>query len=364
MLRKTASLYVRWKTEGSPPVSLQDLLPDNPKGTSALVHRHDCETDRLLQRAQRMTGENPTRMTLTVISPSDNLAGLVFSRNEKSKELKRQILKDAFHFLQKGDFSMELGAECKDYIVVHTGPGKSFRSLNGKREVLGKLEQHPMFTDIMGLSNIALKTFGCGDDFKTKGNAIYVALLYMDDTPAYYVGKASKGIKDRWCDHANSHCKEINQIIRCFEIAPGAFEAVVHHQPSDLALAGAVLKQVATRRIAGAVLKQVATRRIAGVALFAIDFCPEGKILCCKTDRHDYNGKKCKNKSKRPAIDHFEQHYMNAFKELYPDSDTDLRLKCLNAAESCKCHYCSVGNLHGCSSEVALSLLLHNLQLY
>lgn len=356
MLRKTASLSVRWKTEGSPPVSLQDLLPEDPKGNSALVYRHDCETDRLLQRAQRMTSENPTRMTLTVISPSENLAGLGFSPKKKSEELKRQILKDAFHFLQKEDFSMELGAECKDYIVVHTGPGKSFRSLNGKQflfssvEVLGKLEQHPMFTDIMGLSNIALKTFGCGDDFEKKRNAIYVALLYMDDTPAYYVGKASKGIKNRWCDQENSHCKEINQIIRCFEIAPGAFEAVVHHQPSHLALAGAVLKQVATRRIAG-------------VALFAIDFCPEGKILCCKTDCHDYNGKKCKNKSKRPAIDHFEQHYMNAFEELYPDSDTDLGLKCLNAVASCKGHYCSDGNLHGCSSEVALSLFLHNLQL-
>ena len=340
MLRKTASLSVRWKTEGSPPVSLQDLLPGNPKATSALVHRHDCETDGLLQRAQRMTGENPTRMTLTVISPSENLAGLGLSPKKKSEQLKRQVLKDAFHFLQKEDFSMELGAECKDYIVVHTGPGKSFKSLNGKCEVLGKLEQHPMFTDIMGLSKIALKTFGCGDDFKTKGNAIYVALLYMDDTPAYYVGKASNGIKDRWC---GSHCNDINQIIRCFEIAPGGFEQVVHHEPSHLALAGAVLKQVATRRVAG-------------VALFAIDFCSKGKILCCNPGHNE-----CTKEPK--SIDHFEQHYISAFKKLFPDSDTEPKMMCLNAMESTLCHDCSAGNLRGCSVEVALSLLLHDLQL-
>ena len=356
MLRKTASLSVSWKAADSPPEYLQELLDsDDLQGTFALVHRHDFETDgrRLLQGVQRMEGNNLTRMTLSVISPTEYLAGLKCS---KQNELQRkQILKDAFHFLREEDFTiMELEADCGNSIVVYSGRDEHFMPLKGNKCVnLGKLKKHPMFADITRLSNIALSTFGCRSNFETvttKQNVIYVALLYMDNTPAYYVGKATGGITNRWCDNAG-HCEDVNDIIRSFTCFPGCFELVVHHYPCHLA-------------IAGAVLKQVVTGSADGVALFAIDFCPKGKIMCCNREKHKYNKKKCDETSERPAIDHYEQHYIRAFEELFPDSDTEPKMKCLNAIlTTCSCHHCSDGNLHGCSTEVALSLLLHDLQL-
>lgn len=342
MPRKTASLSVHWKTEGSPPVSLQDLWPDNPlQGTSALVHWADCDTDKVLEEVKPIVRES-SRCTLTV-SP------LAFSATEKLKKSKKKVVEDVYSLCKK-NFVMELGAKCEDYIVVCTGEG--FRPLNKERRntsICEQLKEHPMMRDVSGLSKMALTSFGCSGNFETvitKANAIYVALLYLNDTPAYYVGKADNGIKKRWHTTGSSHGKSVNEIIRHFESAPGAFEEVVHHQQCHLAIAGAVLKQVATRSADG----------VAVVAVFAVDFSPTGTIRCCNPDHNE-----CK---KAPdAIDHFEQHYMNAFKELFPDSDTEPKMMCLNAIKSTKCHDCSAGNLRGCSVEVALSLLLHDLRL-
>ena len=203
---------------------------------------------------------------------------------------------------------------------------------------------HPMMKAVMALSKATLETFHCNglDAVITGKNVIYVALVYINDTPAYYVGKAKNGIKARWC---LQRCKEVNDIIRCVKSSDGHFELLVGHQQCDVAIAGAVLKQVTTRRT-----DREATEGTDGVALFAIDFCPNGKTQCCKSH-------------KRLAIDHHEQHYMNAFAELFPDSDTEPKMKCLNAKQSCLCHYCSDGAVRGCSTEVALSLFLHDLLL-
>lgn len=277
--------------------------------------------------------EKTTRVILTEVSPAENLEELVDSGD------RRKVLKEAFHFQWTEEFSMRLGRKCEDYILVYTG--KDFTTLNGGRnddDDLQSLERHPMFEDSKQLSTITLKTFHCSGDFTavtTKGNVIYVALLYLNETPAYYVGKASKGIKGRWCGaQAGSHCKEINNIMRCCENAPGAFNLVVHQAESDLAVAGAVMKQVATNG--------------GGVALFAMDFSPMGKIKCSNTEHRA--AAKCKS---RQAIDHYEQHYLNVF------GDRFKKVWCLNAKESNNCHDCGSQG-HECSTEVALSLCLYN----
>ena len=351
ILRKTSSLFVQWKTEGSPPQTVQVLRKGKPlEGTSALVHWGDWDGDtkELLERVKPIVGETCISRFNLSVSP------VAFSSNEKLKRSdnakKLELAKEAFYSLCKNTVVIEMKAVCEDYIVMYTG--KEFNTLSGKRsKSYHHLEKHPMMKASKILSEMVLGVTCDSSDFKSvlsKKNVIYVALLYLNDTPAYYVGQA-KMMKDRWC---NSHCKAITCIMRSFETAPGAFEPVIDHQSCDLA-------------IAGAVLKQVATRSGPGVALFVIDVCPEGKLKCCNPD-HQLNKKgqqvECQKKP-RSIIDHHEQHYMNAFAELFPDSDTEPKMKCLNAKESCLCHDCSDGVIRGCSTEVALSLFLHDLQL-
>ena len=348
MLRKTSSLSVHWKTESSPPQNLQVLRRGKPlEGTSALVHwgDWDCDTDELLERVKPIVREKCTSRFNLIVSP------VAFSSNEKLKRSaeKLELAKEAFSSLCKNTVVMEMGAVCEDYIVMYTG--KEFNTLTGKSSKSHHhLEEHPMMKDIKALSDMVLGVTGDSSDFKSvisQKNVIYVAIQYLNDTPAYYIGQTTKSIKERWCTDGGSHCKAINRIMRSFETAPGAFEPVIDHQHCDLA-------------IAGAVLKQVATRSGPGVALFVIDVCPEGKLKCCNPD-HQLNKKgqqvECQKKP-TSIIDHYEQHYINAFAELFSDSDTEPKMKCLNAKDSCKCHYCSDGGVHGCSAEVALTLFL------
>ena len=354
MLRKTSSLLVHWNTEGSPPKTLEPLRRGKPlEGTSALVHWGDWDgdTEDLLERVKLMiVGETCISRYNLIVSP------VAFSSNEKLKRhdnaKKLELVKEAFYSLCKSTVVIEMGAVCEDYIVMYTG--KEFNTLKGKSSKSHHhLEEHPMMKASKVLSDMVLGVTGDSSDFKSvlsKKNVIYVALLYLNDTPAYYVGQAEM-MKNRWC---NSHCKAINCIMRSFETAPGAFEPVFEHQLCDLA-------------IAGAVLKQVAGWSSPGVALFVIDVCPEGKLKCCNPDHQmqlDKKGQQVEcQKKPRLILDHHEQHYMNAFKGLFPDSDTEPKMKCLNAKQSCKCHYCSDGDVHGCSTEVALSVFLHDLQL-
>ena len=339
-LRKTSSLSVHWKTEGNPPVALQALRRDNPlQGTSALVHwgDWDWDTDKLLERVKPIVRDNCTGFTLKVST-------LSVSPSEEQKE-KKELAKGAFYSLCKEDVVMELGAKCQDYIVMYTGTN-NFLTFNKKRKIHDHLRKHPLMKDVMVLSDMALRVFDGSSDLEkviSKDNVIYVALLYLNDIPAYYVGKASGGIKERWCTHFNA----INRIIHNFENAPGDFKLALKEQACEMA-------------IASAILRQVATRHEAGMALFAIEFCPKGNVKCCNRKAHSYQGKKCHQKSERPAVDHYEQHYINAFAELFLDSDTEPRMKCLNATSSCTCHHCNDGNVHGCSIEVALSLFLHD----
>lgn len=316
------------QTKGSPLKSLEDLLPDYMRKQWTSVHRRVSEIDRLLPIGQVLEGKPPTRMCLT--GDLERLA---------NKEGDLDVLKNAFAFLSEEYASSELAAmcTCEEYVTVYSGEG--FMPLEGERNIssLGKLEQHPMFDDILTLSDITLETFGCsGETVISKTNAIYIALLYVKETPAYYVGKAAGGIKDRWWTAHTSHCKVMNYIIGCFKCPP-ASEGVDHKTKSDLAFAGAIMKQVATRSADG-------------VVLFAIDFCPKGTTKCCIPD-HD----QCSMMAQ--SINHHEQHYMNAFKHLYPDSDKEAKSKmlCLNAIDSTSHHE----HPDDCSSEVALSLLLH-----
>ena len=78
------------------------------------------------------------------------------------------------------------------------------------------IPSHPMMKAVTALSKATLKTFRCSnlEAVITGKNVIYVALLYMNNTPAYYVGKATNGIKVQWC---KQRCKEVNNIIYCFE---------------------------------------------------------------------------------------------------------------------------------------------------
>ena len=337
VLQKTSSLTVCWKTKGSPPNVLSHLLTECgrmdllKRTTSGLVHLAEYKEDGLPQ------GEiKDINMTLTLASQYDCLSLL------DKPEDKRRVISESFDFLHT-DFAMELGKKCEDYIAVYTG--KNFVRLSGDGKFCPQLEGHPMMKAVEALSRMTLKTFGCSGlkTVITKKNVIYVALFYMNNTPAYYVGKASGGIEERWCTTSTSHCKFINIIMRCFEHSPGHFEPVVHHQLCDLAIAGAVLKRMA----------EISPD---GVALFAVDFCPGGVVKCCNPDHQN-----CTKKPK--SIDHYEQHYMNAFKELFPDSDTEPTMKCLNAMESTLCHRCSYGNVNGCSMEIAISLFLHDQQL-
>lgn len=364
MLRKTfisASLSVSWKTEGKPPDEIRDLLPEDlQRGTSAFRYWADYKTYETHKKAAQLPSD-VISYTLTVQSLNDCLALCC-----QDKEIQR-IIRESFHFLHTDDFSMKLGTECEHHIAVYTG--ESFMQL--KTDAKGPpqpthdpVPSHPMMKAVMALSKATLETFLCSSLEKviTGKNVIYVALLYMNDTPAYYVGKAKNGIKDRWC---RQRCKDVNNIIHCFESSAGRFELLVHHQRCELAIAGAVLKQVATRRTDG-----VATSPTDGVALFAIDYiCPneeikkgQSVIKCCNPKDHSYNGK-CNRQSERPALDHYEQHYINAFAELFPDGDTEPKMMRLNAMDSCTCHDCSDGDVHGCSTEVALSVFLHDLQL-
>ena len=345
MLRKTSSLLVSWKTEGSPPPALQALRENVPlEGTSALVHwgDWDCGTDELLERVKPIVHETCTKFTLTV-SP------LAFSKKLKRRTVKKlEQVKEAFCSVCQNTVVIEMGAECEDYIVMYTG--KEFKTLKkgNSRERHHHLEKHPMMKGIKALSDMVLGVSCDSGDFESvisKKNAIYVALLYLNGTPAYYVGQTTKRIEDRWCTDSGSHCKAINHIMRGFETAPGAFEPVIGRQLCDLA-------------IAGAVLKQVATRSGPGVALFVIDVCPKGNLKCCNPKHQQVE---CKKEPK--SIHHYEQHYMNAFAELFLNSDTERKMQCLNATESCKCHDCSDGNVRGCNTEVALSVFLHDLQL-
>ena len=362
MRRKTASLCVSWKTdhEGKPPGKIRDLLPEDlHRGTSAFIHWADYVT---IYRKTALLPSDEISLTLTVQSLKDCLA-LCCQDEEKEK-----VIRESFHFLHTDDFSMKLGSKCEDHIAVYTGEDFMLLNKDGRirhQPTHDPIPSHPMMKAVMALSKATLKTFSCSGlkAVITGKNVIYVALLYMNDTPAYYVGKAKNGIKARWCEQ---RCKEVNNIIYCFESTAGHFEPVVHHQQCDLAIAGAVLKQVATRRTDG-----MATEGTDGVALFAIDYiCPketikkgECEIMCCSPTDHSYNGKPCKGQSQRPALDHYEQHYMNAFAELFPDSDTEPKMKCLNASDPCLCHYCSDGDVRRCGTEVALSLFLHDLQL-
>ena len=346
VLRKSVSLSVCWN--GSPPRILQDLLPEDLKQeTAALVHRADYEKDGLLQKARKLPQETVT-MTLTVASQTGRLA---LSKPDKKTE---RVIRDSFHFLHTENFSMMLGNKCEDFISVYTDKDVFMCLNDGTDEIPGQCpnHRHPMMKDVVALSKMTIEAFNCSSlkEVITGKNVIYIALLYMNDTPAYYVGKARNGIKDRWCIQAGSHCEKINNIIHCFESSPGHFEPVIKHQLCDLAIAGAVLKQVATRSTT------------AGVTLFAIDFCPTGDIKCCNPNRHRYRGRYCDTGSKRPAIDHYEQHYMNAFAELFPDSDKKPKMMCLNDVDSCSCHDCSDGNVRGCSTKVALSAFLHYLE--
>lgn len=336
ILRKTASLSIHWQTKGNPPESLRDLLPDNLPCSSALVHRTDIGTiSELLQRVPAIANdlENFTRMTLTMVSPTDNLQ---LETGNKATKRKKKIVKDAFNFLLTVDFSMALGAECKDYIVAYSGEG--FMPFSGSRNgnILDKLKDHPMFEDVKELSNIALATFGCSGNFEavtSKGNAIYVTLLYLHETPAYYIGKADGGIKARWC-YGNGHCAKVDAIIRFLESAPGAIEAVIHgsHQASDLA-------------VAGAVMKQMATGSAGGVAVFAIDF---------------YHLEPDQQKGKtNVAGPIYEQHYINAFEDLFPGIEE--KMQCLNVQSPAKAHKCGDESPCQCGAEVALSLFLHHL---
>ena len=339
-LRKTSSLSVHWKTKGNPPVALQALRRDNPlHGTSALVHwgDWDWDTDKLLERVKPIVRDNCTGFTLKVST---------LPLSEKQKE-KKELAKGAFYSLCKEDVVMELGAKCQDYIVMYTGTN-NFLNFNNKHQSHDHLRKHPLMMDVMVLSDMALRVFDGSSDLEkviSEENVIYVALFYLNDTPAYYVGKASGGIRKRWRTHFNA----VNRIIHNFETAPGDFEPVVEKQACDMA-------------IASAILRQVATRHEAGMALFAIEFCPKGNVECSDRKANLCQGKKYNQGSKRSAIDHHEQHYINAFSELFPDSDTEPRMKCLNAMSSCISHHCSDGNVHGCSIEVALRLFLHELQ--
>ncbi len=303
------------------------------QGTSALVHRFNYEEDKLTHKAHKaqLQSSEIITMTLNVASQNDRLALCSLDKN------KEKVIRESFYFLRTTNFFMQLGRQCEEYIAVYTG--KDFMLLKGSGNFSQQLADHPMMKDVIALSKTTLKTFGYSslEAVITGKNVIYVALLYMNDTPAYYVGKASNGIKDRWCQSQTAHCRAVNSIIRCFESSPGFFEPVIHHQLCDLA-------------IAGAVLQQVATRSANGVALFAIDFCSEGKTQCCPSHKRD-------------VLDHHEQHYITAFKDLFPNSDTEPKMKCLNATDSCKCHDCSDGDVYGCSTEVALSVFLHDLQL-
>ena len=311
VLRKTASLSVRWQSDSSPPKCLREFLPRNQQWSSALVHRTDSE--QLLQLVPKIArGLEKVIMTFSVMSPTDNLPETAANQSETRK---REIMNDAFRYLRTENYSMELGADCKEYIAVYSGKGyKTF----GKRTVrLDKLKNHPLFEDVKKLSDSALATIGCSETVTTRKNVIYAAILNLNEIPVYYIGKASGGIKNRW---GNGHCTVVNNIIRCLERVPDAFETVIHHPPSDLAVAGAVMKQVATR---GA----------DGVAVFAIDFCPAA------------------------VIDDHEQHYITAFADLFPE--TEGKLKCLNVQQPKK-HYCGTESLKQCSTEVAVSLLLHD----
>ena len=359
MLRKTASLCVSWKTEGNPPREIQGLLPEDlHRGTSAFRHWADYETYRKGALLPDTTGTGNTdtiNHTLTVQSLKDCLA---LSCPDKEKE---RIIRESFYFLHTDDFSMKLLNMCEDHIAVYTDEGFVLLNKDG-RICRNPVPSHPMMKCVVALSKMTLKAFNCSSlEEVTEKCVIYVALLYMNDTPAYYVGKAKGGIKDRWCKQAGSHCKKVNDIIHCFEYSAGRFELLVGHQQCDLAIAGAVLKQVATEGTDGVATEgtdeeategtdEEATEGTDGVALFAIDFCPDGQTKCCTSHKRD-------------VLDHHEQHYMNAFKDLFPDSDTEPKMKCLNVKESCLCHYCSDGVIRGCSTEVALSLFLHDLQL-
>ena len=331
MPRKAVILSVCRPSNHGQPKLLEDLSKDQPydkenKWAVAQMHRGDCDPDTVSKLLRDVARKEFARMTLTLVSPTEYQQMIVSAVTDKTKARKqRRVVKE---FLE--NFPTVLVAESAAYIAVHSGDG--YRPLKGKKQYsLGKLEEHPMFNDIAKLSKIAS---GCS---KKKENAIYVALLYMNETPAYYVGKASGGIEDRWHDSSSSHCKDINKIIHILETQPNGIEAVVQNQPCDLAVAVAV--------------KQMAKKKAYGVALFAVDFCPDGTMNCCF--KHG-----CRRTPK--AIDHYEQHYMNALETFYPDSDTEggTKMLCLNVKKSSKHHE----NPHDCSSEVALSLLLHSLQ--
>ena len=310
MLRKSASLCVSWKTKGNPPDKIRHLLPkDLQSGTSAFLHWADYKK----YKKMALWPSVAISWTCTVRSLKDHLA--IISQNKKEK---KRIIRESFYFLHT-DFTMKLGSKCEDYIAVYTG--EDFRQLNkdGRvRQLPHSIASHPMMKAVMALSKATLKTF-CYTNLEeviTGKNVIYVALLYMNDTPAYYVGQAKHGIKNRWCKAVGSHCKAVNNIIGFFESSAGRLTRVVNNnQQCHLAIAGAVLKQVATN---GTV----------GVVLFAIDFCQEGNVKCCNTSH-----KECM--SERPARDHHEQHYINAFAK-FP------KIVCLNAKlNTCRCHDCS-----------------------
>lgn len=277
----------------------------------------------------------------SVLKKIDELANEKKKRNEK----KRRVLDASFDFLHKMDILKVPEEEimCSDYIAFYTGQGFQQYKGNDNICICQQLPEHPMMKDVKVLSEKTLTTFGFSGNFEAvigPSNVIYVALLYMGSIPAYYVGQTSQGIKGRW----KAHCSETNGIIH---FLTGGKESVSKVPPPfHLAIAGAVLKQVATR----------SADRVAVVAVFAIDFSPEGTILCCNPDHNEHT-------EEPEAIKHFEQHYISAFKELFPDSDTEPKMMCLNAKKSTECHDCSAKNLRGCSVEVALSLLLHDLQL-
>ena len=324
------------------PRLLEDLPEDQPYDKKSeeskwvmahRIYRTGWDPDPVKELLDDAASKEFTRLTLTLVSPTDYQDMVVSSLKGKKQEIQKRVVKE---FLV--NFPMVHVAESGTYIAVYSGNG--YRPLIGEEQVsLGKLKQHPMLNDVMGLSTIALQVFGCGEkNVTTKRNAIYVALLFLNGTPAYYVGKASKGIKERWYVASSSHCKEANDITCYLEKQPDGIEAVVQNQPCDLAIAVAV--------------KQMAETKACGVALFAIDFCPDGKIKCCNPG-HEL----CT--ADPQTIDHYEQHYMNAFKQFYPDSGTEggAKMLCLNVIAS-SLHHESPDD---CTSEVALSLLLHNL---
>ena len=336
-LRKMSSLSVYWKTEGNPPDTLQALRPEPLQGTSALVHWGDWDhsTNELLDRVKPIVQDDCTSFTLTV-SP------LPFISSKKQNK-ERELANAVFYSLCKEDVVMELGANCEDYIIMYTGD-EHFLDFKKKNKPHHHLRRHPMMKDVMALSDMALRAFDCRGDFERvicKRNVIYIALFYLNETPAYYVGKAVNGITERWC---KQHFSAIDHIIHYFKTAQGDSEPVMKQQPCEIA-------------IACAILRQWATGHDAGMALFAIDACPT--MPSCMSD----DQAKVKARENGNSLDHYEQHYMNAFAKLFADSDTEPKMKRLNVKESILCHNCSDENIHGCSMEVALSLFLHDLQL-